>query len=170
MPSIHVLIDQTKMIQITTLDLNRVLHAVVDLEDIDKDRAVKSGLRAGGNVFLRAGRRNLIKRLNNDNRKKRRLPGNLLSSMTVRVKSSKPGVLAGFNGFGPHAHLVDLGTRNRTPFRKKRKAIKEPPKPNIMKGNKFWSDAKQANEEKALRKVFEGIERAVIRIQNRQQK
>ncbi len=149
------------MVQITILDLNRVLAAVDDLSNIDKDRAIKSGLSAAGRVFVLSGRKNLLSRLEKTSkgRKKRRLPGNLLRSLTIRVKKSKLGVLAGFSGNGAHAHLVDLGTKTR----------QHPVTgtSGVMPANHFWSDAKASESQKAMSRIFVGVDRAVKRINAR---
>lgn len=148
------------MLKVEVHNLNEILHSIDHLTDIEKDRAVKSGLRAAGAVFIRAGRKNLKARLKPaSERKDKGIPGNLMGSFTNRVKKSKPGVLAGFNGYGAHAHLVDMGTQKRKhPITKTS---------GVMPANRFWRDTKDANESAALLKIEEGIGRAITRIMDR---
>lgn len=147
------------------IDLNRVLHAVDGLASIDKDKAVKAGLRAGEYVFLAGGRRRLKSRMKSG---PNGVTGNLIKSFTIRVKRAKLGALAGFSttqsfgkdgGKGYHAHLVDLGTTSRN---NKKSANR-----GVMPGNLFWSDTVAQDDVKALDKVYKGIERAVQRIKDR---
>lgn len=147
------------------IDMNRVLHAVDGLANIDKDKAIKAGLRAGEYVFLSGGRRRLKDRMKSG---PNGVTGNLLKSFTIRVKRAKLGALAGFSttqsfgkdgGKGYHAHLVDLGTT----LRQNRKSAAR----GIMTGNFFWSDTVENDDTKALDKVYQGIERMVERIKNR---
>lgn len=147
--------------EIKVIDLERVKHAISQLADIDKDKAVKSGLGAAGNVFRIGGVRRLKSRLKGSTaRTKKREPGNLLRSLTKRVKKQKPGVLIGFaSPIGNHAHLVDSGTKDR--YTKKGKFS------GRMPANRFFTDTKAQDEPKALQKLNEGIQTAITRIQNR---
>lgn len=148
--------------EVRVVDLNRVLHAVDDLSNIDKDRSVKSGLNAAGNVFRTGGLRNLNSRLGDStSRTKKRAPGNLKESLTRRVKKSRPGVLIGFyRPLGNHAHLVDSGTKKRSTTKGKNSGI--------MPANHFWTDAAVSEEAKAMQALYTGVERAVQRINDRQ--
>lgn len=151
------------------VDINRVYAAVDDLANIDKDKAVKAGLRAGAMVFLAGGRRRLKARMKNP----KGVTGNLLGSFKCRVKRYKLGALAGFNmseatsirgftdnqGKGYHAHLVDGGTTKRIT----RKGANR----GAGTANRFWSDTVAQDDKKALEKVYQGIEKAVIRIKNK---
>ena len=147
------------------IDLNRVLATVDGLSNIDKDKAIKAGLRAGEMVFLAGGKRRLRDRMKSG---PKGATGNLLNSFTVRVKRAKLGALAGFSttqsfgkdgGKGYHAHLVDLGTA----LRQNNKSANR----GIMPGNFFWTDTLANDDTKALDKVYQGIERMVERIKNR---
>jgi len=147
------------------IDINRIYSAVNELQNIDKDKAIKAGLKQGAFVFLAGGKRRLRDRMKSG---KNGVTGNLVSSFRVRVKRTKLGALAGFNstqGFGKnggkgyHAHLVDRGTTLR--------ANKKNANRGIMPGNFFWTDTIANDDSKALDKVYKGVERAVLRIQNR---
>lgn len=141
--------------QVKLIDREAVVYLVEQLEAFEKDKAIKSGLRAAVNVFRVRGKSNLRDRL--------KRPGkgtnHLMNSFTTRVKRNKLGALAGFDKWGAHSHLVDLGTRKR-------------PHPitgnsGIMPANRFWSDAKVSEEGKAMDALYKGVERAVQRINNR---
>lgn len=141
--------------QVKLIDREAITYLVNNLEDFEKDRALKSGLRAAANVFRVRGRSNLRNRL--------KYPGrgtnHLMNSFTTRVKRNKLGALAGFDKWGRHSHLVDLGTRKR-------------PHPitgtsGIMPANCFWSDARASEEVKATHEMYKGTERVVQRINNR---
>lgn len=125
------------------------------LDGFDRDRAVKSGLRAGAETFIRRGRSNLRARM----KYRGGYTGNLLQSFRAKVKRRKPGALAGFSGKGHHAHLVDRGTSRR-------------PHPltgtsGIMPANYFWTNAYDSEQERAAEEVREGIARCVERINER---
>ena len=152
------------------IDLNRVFATIDELSNIDKDKAVKAGLRAGAMVFLAGGRRRLKSRMKNP----KGVTGNLLGSFKCRVKRYKLGALAGFNmskeitsirgftdngGKGYHAHLVDNGTVVRI--------NKKGANRGAGTANRFWSDTVAQDDKKALDKVYQGIEKAVIRIKNK---
>lgn len=152
------------MLTVRVDGVERVLHVLDDLRDIDKDRAVKSGLRSAGSVFKSAGMKNLRPRLLGASakrglyRSKGRTPGNLLSSFVVRVKKRKPGVLTGFTAKGAHAHLVDSGTGHRYYKGMSR---------GIMPANRFWRDTKTQNEGKAADALYISVKKAVERINNK---
>lgn len=151
------------MITVKLIDREAIVHLVEGLEDFEKDKAIKSGLRSGLNVIQRKGRSNLRTRLLETGK------GSLIGSFATKIKKSKLGGLSGFrrsNKYvklekaGNHAHLVDGGTK----MRHNRKGQKR----GIMPANRFWKDAISTEETKALDKVYEGVERAVQRINNRQ--
>lgn len=153
------------------IDLDRVYYTIDGLSNMDKDKAVKQGLRAASYVFLAGGRQRLRQRMRN----KAGVTGNLLRSFKVRVKRTKLGALAGFGktndvrkvGFGSdggngyHAHLVDRGTT----LRRTKKSNAER---GVMPANYFWSDTINQDSNKALDKLYQGIERAVSKIKERQ--
>lgn len=147
--------------EIKVIDLERIKHAISQLADIDKDRAVRAGLGEAGTVFRTGGLKRLKSRLGTSTQEtKKRAPGNLIKSLTKRVKKRKPGVLVGFaSPIGNHAHLVDMGTKDR--YTKKGKYSGK------MPANRFFADTKSQDEGKAFQKLNEGIQRAITRIQNR---
>ena len=80
------------MITVKLIDREAVVNLVEGLEDFEKDRAIKAGLRSAVSVFKTAGKRNLRQRL--------KTPGgvtdNLMKSFTNKVKRTKLGALSGF--------------------------------------------------------------------------
>lgn len=144
------------MIQITTIDKEDIYYLIRNLEDFEKDKAVKSGLRAAMNVFRVKGRSNLRARLLHHGKQ----TNHLMNSFTTRVKRNKLGALAGFDRpGGNHAHLVDRGTKKRY--------TKSGASRGVMPGNNFWEDARNTEEGKAMQAVHDGIKRAVQRINDR---
>lgn len=143
------------IMELKVTDQENIHYLVRNLEDFEKDKAIRSGLRAAASVFMRKGKTNLRARM----RKSGKVTGNLESSFTTRVKRRKLGALSGFTKSGAHAHLVDMGTRKR-------------PHPltgtsGIMPGNSFWSDARKSEEAKAERFLYDGLKRAIQRINER---
>lgn len=161
----------SKFFEIKQIDRDAVKYLVRNLENFEKDNAVKSGLRDAGNVFKAGGKSRLKSRMKSGSQG---ITGNLLRSVTVRPKKSKPGVLIGFRqgkGGGSHAHLVDRGTS----IRNRKKAggfIKGTKSSNTstgkMLGNAFWTDTESQDYPQAMNKLYMGIEKAVNRINNRQ--
>lgn len=146
------------MIEVKQIDRNAITYLVRNLKDFEKDKSIKKGLKAGGNVFQSGGKRRLRDSMKNP----KGVTGNLLRSFKVRLKRNKLGVLTGFikgeNG-GNHAHLVDRGTKKR-------------PHPltgtsGIMPANHFWINTEAQDSNKAINEVYMGIERAVNRLKNR---
>lgn len=149
------------MIEVRTIDRERVVSAVNQLKDIDKDKAVKKGLGDAGRVFATGGKRRLRSRMESG---PIGVTGNLLRSFQVKIKKSKPGVLIGFRqgkGGGSHAKWIDRGTNDRYWKTRGRKYV------GRVKANRFWSDTEAQDYPHALDKLYEGVERAVNRIQNR---
>lgn len=135
--------------------------ALRGLENIEKEKAVKDGLRRGGAYLIRQGRKRLRRKLHTDRkhqyREAGRKPGNLQTSFVNRVKKYKPGVIVGFKRpEGSHSHLVDLGTGQRETHAGKGRGE--------MPGIKFWSDTREHDTDTALGYAMEGIEKAAIRI------
>jgi len=139
-------------VQTTLLDFDRVYKLIDGLSDIDKDKSIQAGLRAATNVFINAGRTNLKVRMKD----KKGDSGNLLKSFKSKLKSNSLGALAGFNQLGMHAHLLDLGTQERTTSKGYNRGK--------VTGNSFWTDAINSNENTALNKVYEGIENGINKI------
>lgn len=142
------------MIEVKQIDYDSILYLVRELEEFEKNKAIKSGLKAGGNVFKVGGRQRLKQRLKSNNGE-----GKLLNSFQVRVKRNKAGVLTGFNGGGRHSHLVDRGTKLRETKSKANRGV--------MPANLFWTDTETIDSPKAIDRIFEGVEKAVQRINDR---
>lgn len=158
-----------KMFSLTVKGMQDIEMAVVELGNIEKDKAIRSGLRIGGNYLMSKGKARLAQRNYKGyttksgrltNLGKRALAAhNLYNAFRVRVKRRSLGALVGFNYRGHHAHLVDLGTQKR-------------PHPitgtsGVMPANRFWSDTAEHDWNGAIGKVMEGIKRAVYRIKMR---
>lgn len=145
-------INRGMSFQVATIGIERIEAAVKDLLDIDKDKAIRAGIRSMGNTLVSGGKRRLKMRLKDS----KRMDGNLFQAFKVRVKRRRLGVLAGFNYLGNHAHLVDLGTSRR-------------PHPitgnsGIMPANSFWTDTAKEDWNRASQRLFDTIERAKNRI------
>lgn len=144
------------MIEIKEIDRENIQYFIYNLENFEKDKAIRSGLRSAVNVFRVKGRANLRSRILRHGKQ----TNHLMNSFTNRVKRNKLGVLSGFaRPGGNHAHLVDSGTKVR---RTKGGANR-----GIMPANRFWSDAKVSEENKAMDALYKGVQRAVQRINNR---
>lgn len=144
------------MIQVTTIDRENIQYVVRNLEDFEKDKALKSGLRAAVNVFRRKGRSNLRARLLHHGKQ----TNHLMNSFAIRVKRNKLGALSGFDRpGGNHAHLVDRGT--------KRRYTKAGTNRGVMPGNRYWDDAKQTEESKAIQAIYQSMQKVVQRINDR---
>lgn len=142
--------------EIRVIDREAVLWLVQGLKDFEKDKAIRGGLSAATLVFKTIGRNNLRKRMKNPNG----VTGNLLSSFTNRVKRSKPGALSGFEWpKGAHVWLVDQGTMLRQTKRHNT---------GIMPALHFWEDARSQGESRAMQRLYQGVERAIQLINNRQ--
>lgn len=135
-------------------------NRVANLENFEKDYAIRAGLRSGGNYLKRKGRARLKQR--NYQASKKDVAAHILyNSFKVRVKRNSLGALVGFSKGGHHAHLVDLGTKKR-------------PHPitgtsGVMPASKFWSDTAEQDWKGALDKVMNGIDRAITRIMLRRE-
>lgn len=144
------------MIQTSVIDRENVLYMIRNLEDFEKDKAVKSGLRSAVNVFRVKGRSNLRGRLLHHGKQ----TNHLMNSFTTRVKRTKLGALAGFDRpGGNHAHLVDQGT--------KRRYTKGGRNRGVMPANRFWADAQATEEGKAMQAIYQGVQNIVQRINER---
>ena len=144
------------MIQASIVDKDSILYLVRNLENFEKDKAIKSGLRSAVNIFRIKGRSNLRARLLHHGKQ----TNHLMNSFTNRVKRNKLGALAGFDRpGGNHSHLVDRGT--------KRRYTKSGAYRGIMPSNLFWTDTEKTEEARALQAVYEGTQKAVQRINSR---
>lgn len=154
--------------QLQLIDIDKIYAALDDLADVDKDKVVRTGIRKGASILKRAGEINI------QNRVGRYSKGSLLRSITIRNKRNKLGSLVGFirstkwfgledlEGVkiaGNHAHLVDRGTTTR-----KTKSGKNRGR---MPANNFWTDAVNANKDRALNELTDAITKAINRIKQR---
>lgn len=144
------------MIEVKQIDCENIHYLVRNLNDFEKDKAVRSGLRAAVNIFRVKGRANLRARLLHHGKQ----TNHLMNSFTTRVKRNKLGALSGFDRpGGNHAHLVDRGT--------KRRYTKSGADRGVMPANRFWDDAQKTEESKAMQVVCQGVQKAVQRINER---
>ena len=145
------------MIQVRQIDADSINYLIQELEQFEKNKAIKSGLKAGGNVFKTGGRQRLKQRL-----KSSKGTNNLSNSFRTRVKRNEAGVLTGFmrgkNG-GNHSHLVDRGTKKRQ--------TKSGANRGVMPANYFWTDTENIDRPKAVNEIFAGVEKAVKQINNK---
>lgn len=148
-------VAEGKSFRITTTGLARIDLAINELRDIEKNRAIKAGLRNMGNTLVRGGKSRLKARLHYSKGAK----GLLIKNFKVKVKRDKPGVLVGFDRGGNHSHLVDQGTTKR--YHKGGKSV------GTMPANHFWQDTAEQDINKASEALFLGIERATQRILSR---
>lgn len=141
---------------IRLIDRENIIYLVDNLESFEKDKAIKSGLRAAVQTFRAGGRVRLRQRL----KKSGRITNHLMNSFTAKVKRNRLGALSGFDRpGGNHSHLVDQGTSKRY--------TKSGAYRGIMPANYFWADTAKLDEGKAMRKLYDGVKRAVDRINAR---
>lgn len=142
--------------QVRLIDREAVIYLVDQLEQFEKDQAIKSGLRAAVNLFRVKGRSNLRSRTKHPEKG----TNHLMNSFTTKIKRNKLGALVGFDRpGGNHSHLVDSGTKRR------RHPITGTS--GVMPANKFWEDTKRSEEPKAMKAIYEVVGKAVQRINNR---
>lgn len=138
-------------------------YLVRELQNIDKDKAIKSGLRAGGMVLKKGGMNRLRERMS----KPSGITGNLLRSFTVRTKRNSLGVLIGFSQEegrdGWYSHIVDLGSASRSYTNKNGVTHYT----GAAKAMKFWTDTKNEDMPQAQGMIIKGIERYVERVNNK---
>ena len=149
------------LIGVEVIGIDKIYRLVDDLQEVDRNRAIKKGLLRGAQVFVRIGRNNLTQR-------NHRKTGNLQKSFRVRVKKDKLGALAGFNmihsrkeseGYGSHSWLVDMGTVRR--YTTGKASVPAGQDRGIMPASYFWSDAKEQGGAEAIRAIEGGIHEAV---------
>ena len=150
----------------TVSTMSEVEQAISELADIDKNKAIRAGLRSAGNYLLKQGRVRLAQRNYKGYasatgksviERKALATHNLFNAFRVRVKKRSLGALVGFSSKGHHAHLVDRGTKKR-------------PHPlygtsGVMPASKFWTDTAEQDWKGAMgilvdrvRIVVQGIE------------
>lgn len=151
----------SSIFQIRQINREEINFLIQNLNDFEKDTALKGGLKAAGNTFMQGGKSRLKRRMKSGSTG---ITGNLLRSFQVRVKRNKPGVLIGFkqgNEGGSHASLIDRGTKDRYWKTKKRKYV------GRVLPSLFWTDTETMDYPKAMDKLYLGIEKAVSRISSR---
>lgn len=150
----------SNFIEIKQIDRDSINYLIRNLENFEKNKAVKSGLGAAGNVFKVGGKSRLRQRMKSGSRG---VTGNLLGSFDVRVAKKKPMAFTGFKKGGAHSHLVDKGTKERFYITKtgKRKSV------GRVQGNYFWHDTEAQDYPKAMSELYNGIEKGVNRINSR---
>ena len=139
-----------KWFNVTTTGHARIQNAIMGLNNFQQNKAITSGMRAAGGVFMAGGKKRLRAELKGTGK------GNLMKGFRVKVKRHNAGVVTGFDRMGHHSHLVDLGTKKR--FHKSGKYV------GIMPANYFWRTTAQADFPKAAEKMYKGIETAANRI------
>lgn len=145
------------IIKVTQLNRDHINYLVDNLEDFEKDKAIRKGLSRGGNVLKQGG----VRRLKMTMKSPMGVTGNLIRAFSVRVKKNKLGVLSGF-GYpeGRHSWLVDQGTN----WRHTKKGYKSR---GYGRALRYWQDTKDKDGPKAILETEKGIERAVQRINER---
>ena len=78
-------------IKVSVIGYAQVDEALSQLRQIDRDRAVQAGLKAGAAYLVRRGRQRLRKGLKTDAYHRHYQKGNLMKSFVARVKKSKAG-------------------------------------------------------------------------------
>lgn len=145
-------------ITVTQIDRDNLVWLVRELEDFEKDKAIRSGLSAATLVFKTIGRRNLRRWMGTHGHPEG-VTGNLLASFKNRVKRNRPGALSGFAlPEGSHVWLVDQGTGLRATRHHDT---------GIMPASRFWEDASKEGASKAVERLKEGVERKLQKIKNR---
>ena len=149
-------------VQATITGVEGIDNMLLGFAEIDRNRIIKSGLRAGVNLLKNAGRQRLRERMHNP----AGVTGNLLKSFSVRVKKSKLGALAGFSMVTEddkgnqvkvgHAYIVDSGTGERG-----RKSVGST---GVMPALRYWTDTKNQDTGRALELVEAAIAKAVVKM------
>lgn len=143
------------------VDIERVYSLVDELKQVDKNKAIKSGLKRGAAVFVRVGKSELRRR-NNE------YTGNLIRSFTTRLAKKKLSAYSGFNrsaklksdkGLGNHAHLVDRGTTDRDTEKGAYRGK--------MPASYFWTEAQNRGGAEAMKKVEEGVIQMVEKLKRK---
>ena len=145
------------------IGIERIYSLVDELKQVDRNKAIRSGLKRGAAVFVRVGKSELRRR-NNEH------TGNLMRSFTTRLAKKKLSAYSGFNrsaklesdkGLGNHAHLVDRGTTDRYT---KKGAYR-----GKMPASYFWTEARSRGESEAMKKVEMGVIQMVEKLKRKHQ-
>lgn len=150
--------------EVQIIGQGRINAMLQELNDIDTNKSIKSGIRKGLNLLRRAG----VNRLKSRMKSPEGVTGNLLKAFNVRVKKNKLGGLAGFGMVSDsagghiiarHAHLVDLGTVER----ERQKGGSTGKMPALS----FWTDTRNEDMDRAVDEVLKGTEQAILRIMSK---
>lgn len=143
-------------LEVKKIDYKHIDALTRELSEFDKNKAIKRGLGHAGSFIKKQG----LKRLQSSMKSgKNGVTGNLIRSFVVRVKKNRAGVLIGFTA--QHAHFIDLGTSERRHKKGKKKYTGK------VIGNFFWTTTKRQDDNQALNKIYEGIEKTVNKIKKR---
>ena len=152
-------------VQATITGVEGIDNMLLGFAEIDRNRIIKSGLRAGVNLLKNAGRQRLRERMHNP----AGVTGNLLKAFSVRVKKGKLGALAGFSMVTEddkgnlikvgHAYIVDSGTGER--------GRKSGGSTGVMPALRYWTDTKNQDTGRALELVEAAIAKAVVKMGGR---
>lgn len=149
-------LDQWGDFDLQIRDKEAVRYLLKELDSFDRNKIIKQGLRDAGGLFLKRGRARLKARMKNP----KGITGNLLRSMTLKVKRYKPGALVGFRyPEGAHAWLIDEGTEERQSMYRRTGRVKP---------TYFWTETKNVDQSAAWDILINSMEKAVNRINNRQ--
>ena len=156
---------------VSEADYIRIQRALEEMSDIERNVAVKSGFKQGGDILLVAGKASFLEK----NKKK---TGNLYRAFTKNLKTKKKntsGILVGFKrgkGKGNHSHLINYPTTHR--FTKQGYYRGKIDQAGIgSRGRKktgatyFWSSVVEAQGSAAMEKVTQAIYRAIEAITGR---
>mgnify|MGYP001268515453 CR=1 FL=1 len=150
--------------EVKIIGQERINAMLQELNDIDSNKAIKSGIRKGVNLLRRGGIRRLKERM----KKPEGVTGNLLKAFQVHVKKNKLGGLAGFGMIADthggkiramHAFIVDLGTGERSRSDKG--------STGIMPALKYWTDTRNEDMDSAVDAVLKGTEQALLKIMSK---
>nr|DAM32947.1 MAG TPA: hypothetical protein [Caudoviricetes sp.]DAM70775.1 MAG TPA: hypothetical protein [Caudoviricetes sp.] len=128
------------------------------LPKIGKERAIESGLKAGGKLLKEGGKRRLRAAM----KRPQGVSGNMLKAFSVKLKKRKSGVLVGFvvpkkakdpKREGIKVRTADEGSKPRVTSKGKKTGAM----PSLKR---FWTRTKNEDTPAALRLVAEGIKKA----------
>lgn len=127
---------------------NYLFKKMDGLMEIEKEEAIRRGLRQGASVIVHAGKRNYI--LDG----LRMITGGLYKSAGVTTSRKALKVWGGFKRpLGAAAHLLDRGTKERY--------TKDGYYRGKVKARYFWNDAYQTEKRNASNKVIDVIDKTV---------
>ena len=135
-----------------------VQHFLEGLPKIGRERAIDSGLRAGGKLLKEGGKRRLKAAM----KRPQGVSGNMLRAFSVKLKKRKSGVLVGFvvpkGAKDPKREAIKFNSADGgTVLRETGKGKKTGAMPSLKR---FWTRTKNEDTPAALRLVAEGIKKA----------